>query len=629
MKSLDEIKLNLISSTCQVTIFDISGKVLDSCDTFLKTEKDKTLFSQFDFLKSLEEVFQELPEGEKIDFSTVEWEEQVKALFAISFEKLDSNRVLWIIQDKSGERQDMLNVQQERNNATINEEILEMQRKYLEVEKQLLDYKNEELLRVQKFKEQFFAEVSHEMRTPLNSISGLISLLKEQYGDADHKYFNILESTSSHLRSIINDVLDLSKIEAGRLKLNITPFNLEEELTNMITGFSVLANDKGLKLDFGIDNSFPTLLKGDSVRISQVIYNLLGNAVKYTEKGTVALKVSSIDYEKNFYQVSFSIEDTGKGMSEGQVIKILEPYAQVEGQNYHELDSTGLGMGIAYQLIDLMGGQLSIKSKPDQGTKVSFTLLLDRVLNGEEEESVQNEETNYELGELSLLVAEDDETNLLVLKAAIDQLGVKACYIDNVGDLRTELEKEKYDCIFSDINLTDGNAISLLADLNKDTYKNTATPIVFLSGDDQKVHANLEDVANWYFLMKPIELNELKRLMSDLTRPLETNLSNLRASTQGDIGLMKELLDTIIKTLPFELRRLERAVFDKDLKLAGKVLHKINPSISYIGNMELIEFRKTLHSDIGANIDISDRVEAFKRLISRGISGINQEKSKL
>lgn len=631
MVDLNKIKFDLMAPACQVTIFQTDGQIIQSCDTLLKTNKDNSIFDQFDFLKSLEEVFIHLPEDEKLEFTTVEWEEQVNSLFSISFEKINESQVQWIIQDKSFTKKALQSVQQERNNATINEEVLEIQQRYLQIEKELLNFRNAELNRVQKFKEQFFAEVSHEMRTPLNSISGLVTLLQEQHkGDTNQELLSVLQSTSNHLKSIINDVLDLSKIEAGKLKLDVYPFDLKQELANMATGFSVMAKEKGLKFNLSINSPFPKTVGGDLVRISQVIYNLLGNAIKFTEKGEVNFYVHAAPDERDCHQITFKIEDTGKGMSEEEVLKVLEPYAQVEGQGSNQLGGTGLGMGIAYQLVELMGGQLSIKSKVGDGTRISFTLLLDSTEKMEATNELLQELDNIgDLSHLKVLIAEDDETNLLILKSVVDKHGMQATFVSDVSGLEKEIRGHKYNAIVSDINLSGGSALNVFIKLHETGFPSLMDPIIFLSGDSEENHPELDQINNGYFLMKPIEMRELVSLLVQTTNPLKVDLSNLKMSTQNDVELMKDLLDTIIKTLPIELNKLKGFIKADNFEQAAKVLHKINPSVSYLGSDELIELRAELHNAVSANEDVKNRVNTFKSLASRAMISLVIEKDSL
>lgn len=615
---LDQIKLNLIRSTCQVTLFNLSGKITESCETLLKVDRQQSLYDQFDFLKSLEDIIPELPLHEKLVFAAVEWEEQVHGLFSISIERIETSLVQWVIKDNSVLKEDTLKVQQERNNATINEEFLEIQQKYLEMEKELLSYKNDELQRVQEFKTLFFAEVSHEMRTPLNSISGLISLLQEGHLAKNPEYLGALRATSNHLNSIINDVLDLSKAEAGKLILDETTFSIQQVVQNIITGFSLLAKEKSLTLDFTVAKEAPNTVIGDPTRLSQIIYNLLGNALKFTDEGSVSFTVKSQPNVDGTHQLHFEIKDTGKGMSQGSIANILEPYAQSQGQSHQQFGGTGLGMGIANQLITLMGGKLSIESGLGKGTTMAFDLDFKEgeALHGEEQAAPVN------LSHLNVLIAEDDPLNLVILENTLKRSGAKTQFVSNLGSLKEALLNHSFDLVLADINLEDGPSTNVLIELKEKLQ----TPIIFLSGDAESMLPELKQLENWNFLMKPIDSAELVALMSRVEKPLRIDLSNLKAVTQNDLGLMRELIGIISETLPLELEKLEEAIKGHDSKMAEKVLHKINPSISYFGIPALVNERKMLYDAIAVGEDISTSYPAFSQQVLLAIEQLEKEK---
>lgn len=625
ISNLDLIKLDLIASRCQVVIFNPEGSVLDSCNTLLEVHSETSVYDQFDFLKSLEEVLPSLPQGEKLEFEMVEWNEQREGLFSISFQKTERDELQWITIDKTRDQEGIAKVQQQRNESAINEEFLEIQRKYLEMEKLLLDYKNEELQRVQKFKEQFFAEVSHEMRTPLNSISGLIQLLKSEMGEPNNDYLTSLKATSLHLNAIINDVLDLSKIEAGKFNLENKAFNLREVVKNILSGFSINASEKGLTLDSEIHSAVPMVVQGDQVRFSQVVYNIFGNALKFTERGSVKVSVDLKKSEKSIHRLRFEISDTGKGMSKSDIEKILEPYAQVEGQDYHRFGGTGLGLGVAHRLIDLMGGQLIIESELEKGTSMSFELTFEE---GQLEEKV-DEASTQDLSHLKVLFVEDDDIGMVLLRGIAKETGISATFSTTVAAFQNAVGISTFDFIVTDINLPDGDMISAVQSMRTNEGPNQNAKVIFLSGDKSSTYEGLNDLEPFEFLQKPIQTADLVTLLATSTPEVTIDLGNLKASTQGDKGLMKEILDTLLETLPLEVEKLNQAVSNADHEQSRKVLHKINPSISYLGNDGLINKRKSLYAKVTEGQSIKDEMLSFTTLINEALILLGKEKERL
>ncbi|MFY0591544.1 hybrid sensor histidine kinase/response regulator [Roseivirga sp.] len=591
---LNQIKLSIIADKSQVTIFNTSGKLIESCDTLIPVDTELSVYEQFDFLKSLEELIPALPLNEKLHFGAIEWEEKAQGLFSIDLERINESTIQWLIQDNSADRTETQKVQQERNEATIGEEFQAIQRKYLEMEKELLQYKNDELHRIQAFKTQFFAEVSHEMRTPLNSISGLINLLQEGPQSRKIEYLKALSATSSHLNAIINDILDLSKVEAGKLALDNKPFFLKETLDNVVTGFSHMVQEKGLRLNLSIDKDVPKSLIGDSVRLSQIVYNLLGNALKFTAKGQVDLSIINLSESEKECELGIKVEDSGKGMSAESIKKILEPYGQAEGQDHGQYGGTGLGMGIAKALVELMGGKLSIQSIEGEGSKVAFSIHVDK---GQEPAGQLNEERE-DLSALSLLVAEDDPVSQMVLKESLAQYNIKSpTIVSTKQELRAHLESTKFDAVLSDLNLSDGNALDALLEFPSQELP----PIIFLSGDTSEKPEALGTYSNWQFLLKPVDINILGSLLRAIVPISTIDLSNLRVATHQNVGLMKELIQIILETLPLELEKIADAIEKGSFGIAKKGLHKIGPSVSYLGNKELIESRSFLYDQLEAD----------------------------
>jgi signal transduction histidine kinase len=424
MKHIDQIKLNEVAPKIQVMIFDNQGVLIESCDTLIKADPTQKLFDQFVFLESLAEVFPTLAINERFDFPEVLWTEQRKALFSLSFQKVSNDRIQLVILDKTLDYDRLLDIQQSRNNSAMSEEVAQLQNRVAEMENQLLEFQNLELKRIQAFKNEFFAKVSHEMRTPLSSIGGLVSLI-EANNKKLHYYLPALRATSQHLNSIVNDILDTSKIEAGKLVFESVDFDLKEEIENVLSGFQFESQQKGLQLDL----DFPTQLthvKSDPIRIKQVLYNLIGNSLKFTEKGGVSLWVELLTEEADGFYLKFKIKDTGIGMTEEQIKKVLAPYAQAEESIAREYGGTGLGMGIAIKLIEAFGGKLSINTQIAQGTEMSFQL---KILKGKSPALATADDGVIE--GLKIMLAEDDPVNRAILNEFLEAKGVQLTVVES------------------------------------------------------------------------------------------------------------------------------------------------------------------------------------------------------
>jgi len=451
------------------------------------------------------------------------------------------------------------------------------------------------------------------MRTPLNSISGLISLLQEGTQDRSPEYLSALRATSNHLNSIINDILDLSKVEAGKLVFDSKPFDLRESLQNIVTGFSLLVQEKGLQLKLAADDNVPALLVGDSIRLSQIIYNLLGNALKFTEKGYVSLAVTNLSQSPEVCELGFELIDTGKGMSQEGITQILEPYGQAEGQSYQQFGGTGLGMGIARELIQLMGGELTITSKLGSGTKIAFAIKLI----ADKDTPISTKVTELNLSHLKVLVAEDDLVTQMVLKDTLAQFHItNVHFVSNKDALREQLQETAFDVILSDLNLADGSA----ADVFIDCKDKVTSPIIFLSGDSKEKVSELNALDNWQFLLKPVDAMELGKRLSEVDKIPKIDLSNLHGAAHQNTDLVKELVVIILETLPQELDRIEEAVRQQDSKLIQKILHKIGPSISYLGIPALIDARSMLYDELASGTNKDADLDVFSMQVRRALA---------
>jgi signal transduction histidine kinase/DNA-binding LytR/AlgR family response regulator len=588
MNHLDQIKLLEVASKIQVVIFDTEGILIESCDTLFKIEPDTNLFDQFIFLESLAEVFVNMQENEVHDFPEVVWTEPVNALFNLTFRKITEDKIQWVIFDKTADYDRLLGIQQSRNESAINEEVALLQKRVVDMERQLLEFQNLELKRIQDFKNEFFAQVSHEMRTPLSSIAGLVSLI-EANQQKIATYLPAIRSTSLHLNSIVNDILDISKIEAGKLIFEAIDFSLQEEVSNVIAGFQFEAQEKGTHLDLKLPSESITL-KSDPIRLKQILYNLVGNSLKFTKKGNVTLEIVAFESEEGYIKLNFQLSDSAVGMTPAQMSKVLEPYAQAESSTAREFGGTGLGMGIAIKLVEAFGGQLVINSKKGKGTEISFTL---RLPIGKALEGVKLLEER--ISGLKVLLAEDDPVNRAILNEFLISRSVELTVVQSGRGLMDNLHSEDFDLVISDVELEDKNGIEVLKELRS---HGNQTPFLFVSGDASDRHSTLDEASNWEWLQKPIDLRLLSKKITQLTSKdvsLKIDLSLLENAVGGDKAFMRELLNTIYQTLPLELQLLQSAITDIDFENIRIILHKIRPSIEYLGVEVITNLRKELY----------------------------------
>lgn len=613
---INQIKLDTFGSQVQITFFKPDGALIDSCHSILQIDPEKPVYDQFVFLQSLQEIIQLMEPGENYEFPIVEWDEGAKGLFHLKFLGITNqehgNLIQWTLQDNTREYQQLVELQQGRNDNAIGEEFAQIQKKVAEIEKELVEFQNEELKRIQDFKTDFFAQVSHEMRTPLNSISGLVSLLMENQARSG-EYLPALQATSRHLNSIINDILDISKIDAGKLNFESLDFDLSDNIRAIIKGFEYEAGNKGVSLNLNLPSE-PLVVKSDPIRVAQVLYNLLGNSLKFTEKGYVSLEVNKVKDSENHFSLEFRVADTGIGMDPSRIETLLEPYSQAEEKTSRLYGGTGLGLHIALKLIEAMGSQLEIRSALNKGTRMYFTLVLEKgklALSRKKLEAVKKNLSNY-----SILVAEDDLVNQKILTELLKGMNARDFEVLPDGQaLFDKMNQRDYDLIITDINLPGKTGLEVFFEMRASGKEQ---PFLFISGSNLAKKSEMQSYDNWAFVHKPVDMSEVMVKIGELLPRkynTELNLSSLKDMISGDMAFFKDLVQTILDTLPSELVRLDEALEQNDHVMATKVLHKIRPSIDYLGIPELSRERHWLHGQAEAgkvDEDYLMRVSEFK-----------------
>ncbi len=326
------------------------------------------------------------------------------------------------------------------------------------LQKEQAELEKERAEQSEKFKQQFLANMSHEIRTPMNSVIGLTNLLvKTSLDETQKRYLNVIKKSSENLLVIINDILDLSKIQAGKMDFEKTPFSLKEAVDTAWHTLLFKAEDKQLGFEIHIDPKVPGVLNGDPTRLNQILINLAGNAIKFTEKGSVTINITETKREGNISTVRFAIVDTGIGISEESIGKIFESFSQASSDTTRKFGGTGLGLTISKQLIELQGGNINVTSELGKGTTFAFEIPYE-IGSAEEVGKRKNakEDVNPDqLTGMKILLVEDNPFNQMV---AIDTLSeaIEDVTIDVAenGKIAVEMaDKNDYEIILMDIQM--------------------------------------------------------------------------------------------------------------------------------------------------------------------------------
>jgi PAS domain S-box-containing protein len=445
-------------------------------------------------------------------------------------------------------------------------------------------------------KQDFLSTMSHEIRTPLNVVIGMARLLMDEDPKPEQlEYLKSLQFSANNLLVIINDILDFSKIEAGKVKLENINFSIQEVVQGVVQAFLFHAEEKSIGLSFDIDEAVPKRVVGDQVRLTQVLNNLVSNAIKFTERGLVSINVKLIKQGDNRLEVAFEVRDTGIGISQDKIPTIFNSFTQADSDTTRKFGGTGLGLTICKRLVELQHGTIAVTSRGGVGSKFSFTLPYG-VAKQQNAQPAPATET-YRLNDVRLLLVDDNSSNRMVATSFLNKMGVQVAVAENGAVALKKVQEQDFDIILMDLQMPQMDGYQATQAIRKLRGKYQTLPIIALTADvvsdakDRVKKAGMND-----YLSKPFSPDVLYRKISTNlhlrapdTAPDDQvmTLPRIIDRYDNDFTFAAKLLDSLRTSFEGLPEQVAGAVEVKDAYSLGRIVHKMLPTIRMVENAEL------------------------------------------
>ncbi len=494
----------------------------------------------------------------------------------------------------------------------------------------------QELIKAQKIKEQFLANMSHEIRTPVNGIAGMVNLLTNTMQSKEQsKYLNAIKHSADNLKVIINDILDYAVIESGKVSLERIGFDIDYQIKSVISSLEFQATEKNLEINYLSTISDSKIFLGDPVRLSQILINLINNAIKFTSNGEITVSLVCEYGSNNEGIAQFEVKDTGIGIGANKLDHIFDTFKQADESITRKYGGTGLGLAISKQLVEMQGGSIGVNSVVNEGTTFYFSIPyeigseIDLIHKPIGKSTRLKRANTVKFKGLKILLVEDNDINRLYASTILKKWDCECDEAIN-GEIALELlRKNDYALILMDVHMPVMDGLETTQIIRK-SFKSPKKDIPIIAFTANAIKGEKEsymDIGMNDYISKPFIPDELHSLISKYHQPITTkpeaplfkapftNLSYLQSISDGNSEFLQEIILTFIKQTPTLLLDMATASNSQNWKQVGDLAHKLKPNLTLLGIKQLGSLVLSIEADGRSNNSVDTLPRRVELLI--------------